>query len=218
MTIIQAYTIIGVTKNDDMAKIEMAYRQKLKKLQLQLTTGQSLPIRQRALHQIEQLSSAMEVIQNNPPQPNTPQSARSQRRDRSQNNANSKQTQDTWRELFDLFGVNQSPSPKEFVGAILIFMTIMGILFMCLNASSSHTQDKPALLRVISVPWCHVELDGESLGTSGQAKAFELSEGKYCLTFRNNNETLTKTIKLYNGRQALVKVQFEKGYINVDYE
>lgn len=76
----------------------------------------------------------------------------------------------------------------------------------------------PAQLRILSVPWCQVELAGKSLGPSGQIMAFQQEAGEYELTLRRNNRTLTRTIRLYEGQQTTVWVQFEKGEIRVEQE
>ena len=70
---------------------------------------------------------------------------------------------------------------------------------------------EPARLRVLSVPWCEVAIDGKAFGSSGQAKAFELSEGRHELVLRRNEKVLTRSIRLYGGQQVVVKVLFEQG-------
>ena len=73
-------------------------------------------------------------------------------------------------------------------------------------------------LRVLSVPWCYVEIDGKPLGPSGQAKPFEVTEGKHTLTFRRNGRILTKKIDVPKGQKILVKATLDKGIINVIQE
>ena len=63
MTQDQAYSIIGIPTTCSLPEIERAYKDKLLKLQLQLTAGQSLSLRQRAQQQIAQLVLAWQVLQ-----------------------------------------------------------------------------------------------------------------------------------------------------------
>jgi hypothetical protein len=74
------------------------------------------------------------------------------------------------------------------------------------------------MMRVLSVPWCEVELDGRPLGASGQLAAFEVSEGPHKLVLKRNGKVLTRTIALPAGRQTIVKIDFEGGQVHVDQQ
>ena len=75
-----------------------------------------------------------------------------------------------------------------------------------------------ARMRVLSVPWCEVELDGRPFGASGQSAAFEVSEGTHTLVLQRNGKVLTRKITLRAGRQAVVKVDFKGERVYVDQQ
>ena len=82
-------------------------------------------------------------------------------------------------------------------------------------APSLQQNSTPARLRVLSVPWCHVEIDGRSVGPSGQAEAFELQAGAHQLRLRCENRVLSHRLVLEPAQRVKVWVQFEKGKIHV---
>jgi hypothetical protein len=69
--------------------------------------------------------------------------------------------------------------------------------------------------RVLSVPWCQVELDGRGLGPSGQADYFTVPAGKRQLVLQRDGKKMTTTINIPQDRLILVKADFEKGVIDV---
>jgi hypothetical protein len=92
------------------------------------------------------------------------------------------------------------------------------VVLLCVGTSATGKPQKLAQLRVLSAPWCQVELDGKALGPSGQAKAFEATEGRHTLTLRRNSRVLTSALQLPPGQETLVWVQFEKGKIDVSQQ
>jgi hypothetical protein len=76
----------------------------------------------------------------------------------------------------------------------------------------------PAKLRVLSVPWCQVEVDGRALGPSGQLHAFELTEGKHALRLVRGSQAVSRDVVIDGASETVVKVQFDAGIVHVGHE
>jgi len=77
---------------------------------------------------------------------------------------------------------------------------------------------KTARLRVLSVPWSYVEVDGTPLGPSGQVDAFTVQPGKCQLVLRQGNRALPMTISVPENYETTVQAQLEKGQIHVSHK
>jgi hypothetical protein len=75
-----------------------------------------------------------------------------------------------------------------------------------------------AKLRVLSVPWSYVEVDGTALGPSGQVDAFTVQPGKCQLVLRQGNRALPMTISVPENYETTVQAQLEKGQIHVSHK
>ena len=226
MTVVDAYRVVGARTESDSVELERIYRAKLQKLQRFLIPGHSVAIRQQAQQQVVELAEAWEVLQKHVVRVYPPPD----RRTYSGANAT------TW-----------SPQRMVEMGVgFLITAAIMCVITsLCftqapLNRSmrksapaelekeiprvATHPVAPPivqtpmARMRVLSVPWCEVELDGRSLGASGQSAAFEVSEGNHTLVLQRNGKVLTRKITLRTGQQSVVKIDFEGGQVHVNQQ
>ena len=218
MTIDQAYRVIGVSRNSTRSQVEQAYKSKLQNLHLQMIPGQPLAVRQRAEQQVAHLKTALEVLQMvaaqayGHPWANAPTTAQPQPA------AGFPQQQSGgqgWTQSSTVTPLSNRAVVMSFLIAGFIMLVI---ILLCFDAFATSKGKKSAQLRVLSVPWCYVEIDGKKLGSSGQPKPFELVEGKHKLNLRRNNKVLTRKIQLTRGSHTVVKAQFEKGRINVSQE
>lgn len=97
------------------------------------------------------------------------------------------------------------------IAAFLILLVVI----LCTRNYSDYKARSMGLLRVISVPWCDVELDGKQLGPSGQVEAFRAVKGNHKLVFRKRDKILTTNIQLSKDKLTTVNVQFKEGEIHV---
>lgn len=226
MTIGEAYRVVGARTDSDSVELEWIYRARLQKLQRLLIPGHPVAIRQQAQQQVAELAQAWEVLQKHVVRCYPPPDRRTY----------SGVGAATW----------LPPRMVEMGVGFLIMAAIMCVITsLCftqvpLNRSmrksapaepkkeilrvATHPVVPPivetpmARMRVLSVPWCEVELDGRPFGASGQSAAFEVSEGTHTLVLQRNGKVLTEKIILRAGRQAVVKVNFEGGRVHVDQQ
>lgn len=214
MTTNQAYKVIGVAQGSSGSQVEQAYKNKLQSLHLQMIPGQPLAVRERADQQVAELASAWDRLKNLPSRTYSSTATSSRKPSQQQTAASFTQQPRHARSIAGFCWPALSNQALAASFLIAAFMMLLVIL-LCVNAFASWPVGK-APLRVFSVPWCHVEIDGKPLGPSGQAKAFRLKDGTYNLTFRRQNKVLTKSIEVHKGYQTIIKVQFEKGKIHVN--
>jgi hypothetical protein len=214
MTAAQAYQILGVRPGAGRAAVEQAYTAALQAAQLQLVPGKPLAIRQKAQDQIAALKTAFEFLKNTPVPPLSP----------------------TWtggyappqKPPMSRFRAPPGgggpaapnsapaiPNPVILAGFALAAVVVLFIALACVRATAPDHKNGTAQLRVLSVPWSYVKVDGKLLGPSGQADAFALQPGRSQLALCQGNRTLTKTISLQKDCETIVKAQLEKGQIDV---
>ena len=220
MTLDEAYSVLGISRHSAFGDAEQAYKDCLKQLQLKLGVCTNRPDRQLTQEMIKQLMEAWRMIRghaapNNPAPPaaNPKTSAPQTRVPRPYPNTNRHSTNTN----ASASTTKVSPQSVFIALAATAFLMFL-VIILCRYSYSDYKARSTATLRVISVPWCEVELDGEKLGDSGQPKAFEVVQGKHKLTFRKGDKTLMKDIRLYKNKLTVVKVQFSKGEVNVDQQ
>ena len=210
MTLDEAYTFLGLDNRCSFVNVEREYKEQLQKLHSQLSRSLSPQDRKRNMEDTKNLKEALDIIQrharNNPGGQNTTNPAGPQPHDPSANrsgNTNASSTSWTWPKLV---------IPASFL--IVALMTLMVILAFR-KEYSDYSKKAVVEFRVLSVPWCYVELDGISLGPSGQAKPFFAMKGKHTFTFRGNNKRFTRKLRLNQGKVATINVQFAREKVNV---
>lgn len=102
--------------------------------------------------------------------------------------------------------------PAGFVMAAAVTLVVV---ILCVNPSFSWGRGKTARLRVLSVPWSQVRVNGEALGPSGQVEPFALKPGVYRLELCQGQKVLSRRIELSENAETLVEAQLEKGQIHV---
>lgn len=247
MTIDEACRILKVNSFTNLAEIERAYQAKLQTIQMQLIPGQPISVRKRARQQMALYMDAWDMVKNTLGQkPGFAGTNQSPLPKPSSKSSLPTAGPGNWTMFFKLGPIPRPAVITSFVIATAMMLTIVILCFhtpapgqeeSTVEARQPRTativpsipvkssqivfppkKKLPAQLRVLSVPWCQVELAGKSLGPSGQAAAFQQEAGEYELTLRRNNRSLTRTIRLYEGQQTIVWVQFEKGEIHVKQE
>jgi len=214
MTTGQAYHILGIRPGASRTEIEQAYTAALRVLQLQLVPGTPLAVRQRAQDQIAALKTAFERVKNaavphvQPPrtgryrQPQVQPVVGSAEQPRAAGPA----------ALHPVFAV---PNPVILASFVLAGIVVLFVVLFCVRSTASDSENRTAQLRVLSVPWSYVEVDGTPLGPSGQIDPFTLKPGEYKLVLCQGGRVLARTISLRENRETVVKAQLEKGQINV---
>jgi hypothetical protein len=216
MTTAEAYGVLGVNPICNITEIEKTYIKKFNELRLQAQYGNLITVRNTAQQKMAQLKDAFEHLKKQhmqiparaaavpqgfpqpfliPPAQHVNTAARGP-------------------------GANPRgalPLSNRHVAASFIIAGLMMLVVILFSISASGSfKPKPiASLRVLSVPWCYVAIDGKRLGESGQPEAFKVSEGTHELKLWMNNKVLTRRIELKEGSNVVVKAQFDKGTVNV---
>jgi hypothetical protein len=102
------------------------------------------------------------------------------------------------------------PAGFALAAAVMLF-----VIVLCVGSAAPPERQETARLRVLSVPWSYVNVDGEPLGPSGQLEAFTLKPGEHEIVFRQGNRVLSRTVHLPQHSETVIKVQLEKGQIHV---
>jgi len=194
MTLEESIIVLGVGKNSNHQLIEQAYKNNLRKLQLQLTAGQSLSVRKQAEHKISQLENAIDVARHTVAQQTLPLPSQASIPSTIGQPVTSIPT--SWWAI---------PNKVFVYSAGLAAATILLVVLLC----AARAAGNKAEFRVFSVPWCYVELDGRALGTSGQVEAFKVTPGVHTITLRTDSDVITKEMEFHKDKPAMLKVKFQ---------
>jgi len=169
MTTGQAYHILGLRPGAGRMEIERAYTAVLGRLQRQLVPGTPLAVRRKAQEKITELTCAYQLLKSvaaPTAQPTGPFSMPP--------------------------GPTPAGSPHPWVlpaGFAVAVVVIVAVVFG-MGSSPAPQEPKTAWLRVLSVPWAYVTVDGQSLGPSGQVEAFILTPGDRTVVLRQGERVL----------------------------
>lgn len=194
MTPDQACTILSVRPGASRIDIEKAHAAALRVLRLQLVPGTPLAIRQKAQEKMAELDCAYQLLKSVAAptvQPTGPVSVPS--------GPTPSRPAHSW------------VLPAGFAVAALVLVAVV----FGMRSSPAPQEPKTARLRVLSVPWSYVTVDGQSLGPSGQVEAFILTPGDRTVVLRQGERILSQTVHLAEGSETIIKAQLEKGQINV---
>lgn len=205
MTKLEAMQIIGIDTNTSFAEAQQIYEENLQKLRLQMLAGNPSSKRVETERMISRLLTAWEVI-------NKTYSTSSYQQPAAQHAQAPQVSPSTTY-------ANTSPSisrQAQIAGILIAVFFMFAVFIICISAYGSYKQRRMAQLRVLSVPWCNVDIDGKSAGQSGQIEAFKVIEGKHYLVFKSKGNLLTKKIKIKRGQNILIKVNFNRRKVDVD--
>jgi len=87
-----------------------------------------------------------------------------------------------------------------------------------IRATAPAAWSRTARLRVLSVPWSYVEVNGETLGPSGQVNAFIVQPGDCQLVLRQGDRVFPVTVAVQENCETTVYVQLEKGQFHVSHK
>jgi outer membrane murein-binding lipoprotein Lpp len=183
-----------------------------------MVPGQQLAVRQQAAGEVAELVSAWEVLKNMPWQSYTPPPPSSRSRPRPQPVPAFAHPQSGARRRSGSASAPPLPNRAVAISFLIAAVMMLAVVLLCVGASATGKSQKSAQFRILSAPWCQVELDSKALGPSGQAKAFEATEGRHTLTLRRDGKVLRSALQLPQGQETLVWVQFEKGQIDVSQQ
>jgi len=240
MNATQAYRILKVRPGVSLGEIEQAYVNALRTLQLQLVPGQPMPVRHQAQDQIAELKSACEFLKNMTKPSISPTIGGAQAAMPAPP-AGIPRLQPMPMPQIPPAAIPQSPpgpglplqpavpSPPPSAWApvapsypwiipaslVLAVSVTLIVVWLCLWSSVSPRERNTARLRVLSVPWSYVQVDGKSLGPSGQTDPFVVRPGDHEVILRQGNRVLSRTVHLPANSETVIKVQLEKGQIHV---
>jgi len=113
------------------------------------------------------------------------------------------------------------------VVAIVVLRVVLSPVHSTTPATTSETTirattpaawSRTARLRVLSVPWSYVEVNGETLGPSGQVNAFIVQPGDCQLVLRQGDRVFPVTVAVQENCETTVYVQLEKGQFHVSHK
>jgi hypothetical protein len=103
-------------------------------------------------------------------------------------------------------------------GFVLAAAVMVLVIVLCLGPTASLDRHKTARLRILSVPWSYVTVDGRLLGPSGQTDAFPLQPGDHEVVLRQEDRVLSYRVHLSENCETVLKAQLEKGQIDVAHK
>ncbi len=209
MTVDRAYSVLGLRPGASRIEVEQAYTASLRRLQLQMVPGMPLATRHQAQDQTLELTAAFEQVKN----------------------AATLHTQPTAASRPAFQPVFAVPRLVVIAGAVAVgIVTLLIVLFLAhsmapetASEAAVHTvaleaPSGTARLRVLSVPWSYVEVDGTALGPSGQVDAFTIEPGECRLVLQQGDRVFPVTISVQEDCETIVQVQLEKGQIHVSHK
>lgn len=225
MTVDRAYSVLGLRPGAARIQVEQAYTASLRRLQLQMVPGMPLATRRHAQDQIIELAAAFELVKN---ATTTPAAASARRRPLPK-------TKPPGRYAGPPRPAGPPASQPVFtvprlvvaagvaVGIVLLLIVLFSarskapetVSETAVYTSALEAPSGTARLRVLSVPWSYVEVDGTALGPSGQADAFTIEPGECRLVLRQGDRVFPVTISVPEDCETIVHAQLEKGQIHV---
>ncbi|OHB49691.1 MAG: hypothetical protein A2Y10_05915 [Planctomycetes bacterium GWF2_41_51] len=198
MTELEARQIMGINDNAGFDETKQVYEKTLQKLRNKIVPGNDMSVRHEAERKITQLITAWESLK------------------RTYAGASHQQSMPQYASAPAYTSINQKQIEIAGIWIAGFFMLI--ILIVCMSAYSNYKQKRMAQFRVLSVPWCDVELDGRKIGQSGQIEAFKVMEGKHYLVLRSNEKLIDKYFKIKRRGRLLIKVNFDRRTVYVSNE
>lgn len=219
MTVSQACRILNVKAGCSRREIEQVYKARLQLLQLQLVAGRPLAVREKAEHDIAQLKTACEFLMQKAGNGAQSHPRHPQKHPVSMPVGGSpRQTPARRTRVASQWAVAPISNSGVLTSFLIAAMVMLGVILLCSGSLVSENSNKTAKLRVLSVPWCYVEIDGKPMGSSGQAEARALQEGRHRFVLRRDNMVLSRSVYLPKDSLTIIKVGFEEGTIDVSRE
>lgn len=227
MTVNQAYSVLGLHPGASRIDIEQAYTASLRILRLQMVPGMPLATRRDAQDQILELNAAFELVKNAarpaaPPKGSRkcpPPRVQPAGRYAGQPGASSQ----TAGKPVSTVSILMVAASVVLVGIVVLLVVLFSMRSRAPETASrtavrSTAPSRTARLRVLSVPWSYVEVNGTPLGPSGQADAFTVQPGECQLVLRWSSTAWATTISVRENCETIVQAQLEKGQIHVSHK
>lgn len=219
MTRAEAYAVLGINPNCSLPEIEKAYIDNFNKLRLQAQYGNLVSVRNNAQQQMAHLKDAWEYLKKHHVQIPVCPAARPQGFNQPPPIPPAQQFNTTARQpRTNPFGTMPLANRHLAASFIIAGSMMLVVILSSISALGGFKTKPTASLRVFSVPWCYVEIDGKKFGESGQPEPFEIIEGRHTIKLKREGYLLTKNFKLRKGQRILVKAHLDKGIINVIQE
>jgi hypothetical protein len=215
MTRARANNILGVDSGADLARIEHAYRNKFSRLHVRTVPGQPQHVREEAQNQLSELTDAWEFLKNNSSQMPARNIPKPINTNRTQFSPNFNCKTNPGHKRINILGVLPLPNRALAVSVVIVGFVALLVILLLVGRGAAVGSGKLANLRVLSVPWCNVEIDGRKIGSSGQAMPFALPEGHHRLVLYREGKKFEYALNLISERDTIVKVRFNTGEINV---
>ena len=215
MTIVQACQVLNVKPGINQAELKRIYLDAFKQLQLMLVPGQPVATRQKAQQQMAALKSAFDYLQDKVGPSAMPMGAKGATQSKGHSAGRCATHPCSPIPVFP----SQGPTVPAFrwvrsAGFMLAVAVLLIVILMCVGSATRGE----AYLRIQSVPWSDVKVNGMPLGPSGQAAPFVMKPGKCKLELSRGDKVLVQKIELKASLETIVKAQFDKGEINVVYQ
>jgi hypothetical protein len=112
----------------------------------------------------------------------------------------------------DMMNCLASQQYHRFVAYLVFFFIIFIIPLFLMGFLSSYLSLNTAQLRVLTVPWSHVSIDGKRVGISGESEPFNLSPGRHKLYLQTDTgKEITKEIFVKPRTESVLKINFKTG-------
>lgn len=189
MDLQQAMTILGIDQTADLEQVKRVYITLINNAKSK-TVGKNHNRRKQYEQQITEITTAFEIVKKHLENSSQPLPTAAQ----------------------NVITYDKNVIAMAFVLIVLVFSVLVPMLIG--NSIRKRIYDQSDV-RVISVPWCDVYIDGEYAGKSGRPQPFKISTGKHRFVFKRGPEALVKKIKTKKDVEMVIFVNIKRKRIDV---
>ena len=230
-SLVEAYSALGLRPGAGQVEVEQAYAASLRRLQLQMVPGMPLATRRRAQDQILKLAAAFEQVKNATTTPASSARRRPVPKTKPAGRYAGAPRPASQPALRPVFTVRRLVVAVGAVAVVVVAIVVLRVVLSpvhsmtpatasetTIRATAPAARSKAARLRVLSVPWSYVEVNGRPLGPSGQVNAFIVQPGDCQLVLRQGDRVFPVTVAVQENCETTVYVQLEKGQFHVSHK